>query len=247
MSVTVKVAAFAVLLRLLDTALDPSRADVAGLLAVLAALTLVVGNVMAVVQDNVKRLLAYSSVAHAGYALLGLVAGTQEGQAAVLFYLVAYVFMNLGAFTVIVALARDGQDLDRVSDFAGLARTRPGLAALMALFMVSLAGIPPTAGFFAKFTIFAAAVQAGWVWLTVLAVLTSVVSVYYYLRLPVMMYMREPSEDAPRSEASSGETLVLIVCGAGVIFLGIFPSHAPGILSFLRTIEWARDSVALLF
>ncbi len=247
MSVTVKVAAFAALLRLLDAAVDPSRVDLSQLLWGLAALTLVVGNVMAVVQENVKRLLAYSSIAHAGYVLLGLVAGSDEGQAAVLFYLLAYVFMNLGAFTVIVALARDGQDLDRVSDFAGLARTRPGLAALMTLFMVSLAGIPPTVGFFAKFYIFSAAVGSGYVWLTVIAVLTSVVSVYYYLRLPVMMYMQEPAEEAPRAETSSGETLVLGVCAVGVIFFGIFPNHAPGIFSGIRALQWARESVALLY
>jgi NADH-quinone oxidoreductase subunit N len=247
MSVTVKAAAFVVLLRLLEVALGPGRETLQPVLATLAALTLVVGNLMAVIQQNVKRLLAWSSIAHAGYALLGLVAGSREGQSAVLFYLAAYAFTNLGAFGVVVALARDGRDLDRVSDFAGLARHRPGLAALMTLFLVSLAGIPGTAGFIAKFTVFAAAVHAGYVELTVLAVLTSVVSVYYYLRLPVVMYMQEPGAEAPRAESSTGELLVLGVCGVAVVLLGIFPGRTPLWLGGLRTLEWARDSVALLF
>jgi NADH-quinone oxidoreductase subunit N len=238
MSVTVKVAAFAALLRLLESL----ASDVSALLAALAALTLVVGNVMAIVQQNVKRLLAYSSVAHAGYALLGLVAASDEGQAALLFYLLAYVFMNLGAFAVIVTLARDGQDLDRMTDFAGLARTRPVLAALMTLFMISLAGIPGTVGFMAKFMIFAAAVHAGWVGLVVLAVVTSVISVYYYLRLPVLMYMSEPAEAPSRAdEVSTGESLVLGACAVAVVLFGIFPN------SWLPSLDWARASVATLF
>jgi NADH-quinone oxidoreductase subunit N len=174
--------------------------------------------------------------------MLGLVAASDEGHAALLFYLLAYVFMNLGAFAVIVSLARDGQDLDRMTDFAGLARTRPALAALMTLFMISLAGIPGTVGFMAKFTIFAAAVQAGHVGIVILAVLTSVVSVYYYLRLPVLMYMNEPAEATGRGdEVSTGEGLVLGVSGAAVVLLGIFPNH------WLPSLDWARASVAMLF
>jgi len=241
MSVTVKVAAFAALLRLLEVAVGPSG-DLSELLSVLAAATLIVGNVMAVVQQNVKRLLAYSSVAHAGYAMLGLVAASDEGHAALLFYLLAYVFMNLGAFAVVVSLARDGEDFDRMTDFAGMAKRRPGLAALMTLFMISLAGIPGTVGFMAKFTIFAAAVQAGHVGLVILAVLTSVVSVYYYLRLPVLMYMNEPAEATKRGgEVSTGESLVLGVSAAAVVLFGIFPNH------WLPSLDWARASVAMLF
>ncbi len=241
MSVTVKVAAFVALLRFLEVAVGPSP-DLSPLLWTLAAATLVVGNVMAIVQQNVKRLLAYSSVAHAGYAMLGLVAASDEGHAALLFYLLAYVFMNLGAFAVIVALARDGQDFDRMTDFAGLARTRPVLAALMTLFMISLAGIPGTVGFIAKFTVFAAAVRAGYVGLTILAVLTSVVSFYYYLRLPVLMYMNEPAEAQARAaEVGTGESVVLVVSAAAVVLLGIFPNH------WLPGIDWARASVAMLF
>jgi NADH-quinone oxidoreductase subunit N len=207
----------------------------------LAALTMIVGNVMAVIQENVKRLLAYSSVAHAGFLLMGLVAGTQTGLSAMLFYLVAYLFTNLGAFGVIVALANRGQDADRVEDFAGLARTRPALAALMTLFMISLAGIPGTAGFIAKLQVFLAAVREGYVGLTIIAVLTSLVSVYYYLRLPVVMYMREPGAELPRLRLHSAEGLVLAVCAIAVIALGLFPGGEP-----LHAIDWARQGAAVL-
>jgi NADH-quinone oxidoreductase subunit N len=241
MSVTVKTAAFAALLRMLALAFGPLGDAFQDVLWVLAALTVAVGNVMALIQDNVKRLLAYSSIAHAGYILIGFVAGTSDGYIAVLFYLIVYTFMNLGAFGVVVALAQHGQDCERVESFAGLARRRPGLAALMALFMISLAGIPGTAGFIAKFTIFAAAVKADVIWLTILGVLMSVVSVYYYLRIPVLMYMREPGEESPRMEISSGEALVLGLCALAILWLGILPNGG----SF-PLVDWARQSVGLL-
>jgi NADH-quinone oxidoreductase subunit N len=196
----------------------------------------------------VKRLLAYSSIGHAGYLLVGFVAGTPDGYAAVVFYLISYTFMNLGAFAVVVALARNGHDCDRVGAFAGLARVRPGLAALMTLFLLALAGIPPTVGFFAKFSIFLAAVNAGQVPLAILGVLMSVVSVYYYLRIPVLMYMRDPGEEGVRMETSTGEMLVLGVCAVAVLFLGIFPNEgALPLLGPLPVMDWARQSVQLLF
>jgi NADH-quinone oxidoreductase subunit N len=202
---------------------------------------------MAVIQDNVKRMLAYSSIAHAGYLLIGFVAATEQAYSALMFYLVVYVFMNLGAFAVIVVLANRGQDSDRIGDFAGLAESRPGLAALMTLFMLALAGIPGTGGFMAKFTLFAAAVDAGHVNITIIAVLASLVSVFYYLRLPVAMYMSEPGEEKPRQELSSGEWAVLAICGVAVLLLGIFPNNEPSdFFSWLRAIDWSRESVALL-
>jgi NADH-quinone oxidoreductase subunit N len=146
MSVTVKIAAFAALLRVLALSFEPLGDLLTNVLWALAALTVVVGNLMAIIQDNVKRLLAYSSIAHAGYLLIGFVPGTVEGYSAVVFYLICYLFMNLGAFAVVVALAHHGQDCERVQSFAGLAKSRPALAALMTLFMLSLAGIPGTAG-----------------------------------------------------------------------------------------------------
>jgi NADH-quinone oxidoreductase subunit N len=247
MSITVKVVAFLALMRFVVEAIGPaaSTASLSDLFWGLAAITMIVGNVMAVIQDNVKRMLAYSSISHAGYVLIGFATATPEAYAAVLFYLVAYIFMTLGAFSVVVALAHRGKDCDRFDDFAGLARSRPGLAALMTLFMLSLAGIPPTGGFYGKFVLFGAAVKAGNVGLTILAVLTSVVSVYYYLRLPVVMYMREGTAEAPRADTSLGEILVLAACAIGILLLGIFP-NSPQLSSF-RVFDWARTSVAMLF
>jgi NADH-quinone oxidoreductase subunit N len=246
MSVTVKTAAFVALLRVLTGAFPAGGAEgLQPLLWTLAALTMVVGNVMAVIQDNLKRLLAYSSIAHAGYLLIGLVTATADAHAALLFYLLAYVFSNLGAFAVVIALADRGQDTDRIEQLAGLGERRPVLAALMTLFMVSLAGIPGTVGFMAKFHLFLAAVRGGQVVLTVVAVLTSVIGVYYYLRVPVMMYMREPSSATLRREISSGEAAVLLVCAVAVLLLGIFPNQPPE-LSWIRALDWTRESVALL-
>jgi NADH-quinone oxidoreductase subunit N len=241
MSVTVKVAAFAGLMRIVVEAFDGGGVGLRDVLWWLAAATMIVGNVMAVIQENVKRLLAYSSVAHAGYLLMGLVAGTQAGWAAMLFYLLAYLFTNLGAFAVVIALAHRGQDADRIEDFTGLARTRPALAALMTLFLVSLAGIPGTAGFIGKLQVFLAAVREGYVGLTIIAVLTSLVSFYYYLRLPVVMYMREPGAELPRLRLHSAEGLVLVICAVAVIALGLFPSGGP-----LEAIDWTRESAAVL-
>jgi NADH-quinone oxidoreductase subunit N len=249
MAVTVKVAAFATLLRFVAAGVTSSPERLDDVLWALAVATMIVGNVTAVVQDDVKRMLAYSSIAHAGYVLVGFVAGGAQGFAAVLFYLFAYLFMTLGAFGVMVALTARGRDWDKIDDWAGLARRRPGLAALMTLFMLSLAGIPGTVGFVAKFGVILAAVKAGHVWLAIVAVLTSVVSVYYYLRLPVWMYMREPGELAPRSHLDTSEGAVLWVCAFAVVFFGIFPNAGPDWLPLLRDLaplSWVRDSAALL-
>ncbi|HME68575.1 MAG TPA: NADH-quinone oxidoreductase subunit N [Myxococcota bacterium] len=247
MSVTVKTTAFLALMRFVVEALGPaaSTANLSGLFWGLAAITMIVGNLMGVIQVNVKRMLAYSSIAHAGYLLIGFATATPEAYTAVLFYLVVYVFMTLGAFSVMVALAHRGKDCDRFEEFAGLARSRPGLAALMTLFMIALAGIPPTGGFYAKFALFGAAVKAGNVGLTILAVLTSLVSVYYYLRLPVVMYMREAGTEAPRADTSLGELVVLATCAVAIVFLGLLPNSPE--LSAIRVFDWARTSVAMLF
>jgi NADH-quinone oxidoreductase subunit N len=245
MSVTVKAAAFAGLMRIVSVAFGGAE-SLRDVLWWLAAATMVVGNVMAVIQENVKRLLAYSSVAHAGYLSMGLVAGTTAGSAAMLFYLVAYLFMNLGAFAVLIALTNRGQELDRLEDFSGLAKSRPALAALMTLFLVSLAGIPGTAGFIGKWLVFLAAVREGYVGLAIIAVLTSLVSVYYYLRLPVVMYMREPGVELPRMRLHSAEGVVLAVCAIAVIALGLFPGEGPLFLSWVHAVDWTRESAAVL-
>lgn len=250
MATTVKVAAFAALLRLLVQAFGPVTASLVDLFWILAVLTILVGNVMALIQNNLKRLLAYSSIAHAGYLLIGFATGSVEGYAAVLFYLLVYVFTNVGAFAVLVALTQDRRDCDSFDDLAGLARQRPGLAALLTLFALSLAGIPGTAGFFAKFFLFKAAVGSGQTVLALVGVLGSVISVYYYLRLPVVMYFGDasPAVASPqRRELSTGEALVLVLCCAVVLLFGFFPSNAPGFLAGLRPLEWARSGVAMLF
>jgi NADH-quinone oxidoreductase subunit N len=244
MSVAVKAAAFAALARFVAVALGPNMSTLHDVFWVLAALSMVVGNVMAVIQDNVKRMLAYSSIAHAGYMLVGIAAGSETGYTAVVFYLIVYTFMNLGAFGVVVTLANRGVDFDRIDSFAGLARSRPGLAAMMTIFMLSLAGVPGTAGFIAKFNIFFAAAGSGMIGLAILVVLTSVVSVFYYLRIPIAMYMREPAGEPPRRRIDSAEALALFFCALAVLFFGIFPNE--GILP-LPLLDWAGASTAGLF
>jgi NADH-quinone oxidoreductase subunit N len=251
MSVTVKAAAFVALVRLAQATFGPLAGPLTDVLWVLAASTMIVGNLMAVIQDNVKRMLAYSSVAHAGYLLLGIVAGTAAGYQAVLFYLLAYVFLNLGAFGVVIALTHRGQDADRFEEYAGLAKRRPALAALLTLFMVGLAGIPGTAGFMAKYGVFMAAVQSDasprMITLVVIAALTSVVSVFYYLRLPRLMYMSEPGEAAGRLRLATGEWAALAICAVAVIVLGVLPNNGPDdLLSFVRAFDWTRESIAAL-
>jgi NADH-quinone oxidoreductase subunit N len=225
MSAGVKAAAFGALLRVFGTAL-PALADAwRPILAVLAIVTMVVGNLAALAQGNVKRMLAYSSVAHAGYVLTALVAAPGLAGEAVLFYLVAYAAVNLGAFGVMAALCRDGREPLSVGDFAGLAERRPALAAAFTVFLVSLTGIPVTAGFVGKFYLFNAAVAAGWVSLALVGVLMSVVSAYYYLRVVVAMYMREPSssEDAWAS-VSPASALALAASAAVTLLLGVWPA-----------------------
>jgi NADH-quinone oxidoreductase subunit N len=235
MSVCVKIAAFVTLLRFLGLALPGVSEPLRTVLAVLAAATMVVGNVMAVIQPNLKRMLAYSSIAHAGYALVALATASPEGYSALLFHLLVYLFMNIGAFGLIVAVAHGGRDSDRIDDFAGLARTKPGLAFLMTLFMLSLAGIPGTAGFMAKFYLFRAAVNADLVPLAILGMMTSVVSVFYYLRVPVVMYMREGNGDEPR-EADAMVATTLVLCAAVVLWLGLLPNADP-IFGTLRVLD----------
>jgi NADH-quinone oxidoreductase subunit N len=226
LAITVKTAGFVALLRFLVLALPEIGDRVSTLLQVLAALTMLVGNVMAVIQNNVKRLLAYSSIAHTGYMLVAFATGTPEAWTAVLFYLFVYVFMTLGVFSVVASLSQGGREWRSVDDFSGLASRRPALAALMTLFLLSLAGIPGTAGFMAKFYLFVAAVNADQIFLVLILVATSLVSVFYYLRLPIAMYMREP-RDEPVAETSSNELVVLTVCAAALLYFGFFSQGDP--------------------
>jgi NADH-quinone oxidoreductase subunit N len=224
MAAGVKAAAFGALLRVFGYAL-PSLADHwQPLVAVLAAITMVVGNLAALAQRNLKRMLAYSSVAHAGYLLTALVAAPGLAAEAMLFYLVAYAAVNLGAFGVISALSRGGREPIGGQDLAGLSERRPALAAALTVFLVSLTGIPVTAGFVGKFYLFNAAVAAGWVWLAIVGVLMSVVSAYYYLRVVVAMYMTEPTGEDGWAPVSPASAFALAVSAAVALVLGVWPA-----------------------
>jgi len=218
-----KAAAFAALLRVLLTALHGAPIDWTMLLWVLAAISMTLGNVVALAQQNLKRMLAYSSIAHVGYMLVGVVAGGTLGNGSVLFYLLVYTFTTAGAFGAILLLERSGQEAVKLEDFGGLAARHPLLAVALSVFLLSLTGIPPFAGFVGKFYLFGAAVKAGYVWLAVIGVLNSAAAAYYYLRLIVYMYMREP-EGAPTVLAPSlSGSLALVVALWGVVQLGVAP------------------------
>ncbi|MEK7700786.1 MAG: NADH-quinone oxidoreductase subunit N [candidate division NC10 bacterium] len=219
-----KAAAFAALIRVLLVALRGAQADWTALLWGVAALTMTVGNVAAIAQSNLKRMLAYSSIAHAGYMLVGLVAGGISGAGAVLFYLLTYTFTTAGAFGVITLCERGRAEAVEVGDYAGLARRHPALAATLSLCLLSLIGIPPLAGFVGKFYLFGAAVRAGYVWLAVIAVLNSAIAAYYYLRVVVYMYMREPEGAAASSVPSFAGGLALAIALVGVVLLGVVPA-----------------------
>jgi NADH-quinone oxidoreductase subunit N len=238
MSTAVKAAAFAAFARVFLTALEPFRSEWLPILTVIAGLTMVVGTVVGVAQTSVKRMLAYSSIAHAGYLLVGLLAASTAGKAAILFYVVAYAVTNLGAFGVLAALSTNDRPHDDVRDFAGLWSERPGMAALLTVFLLSLGGFPPTVGFVAKWAVFGAAVQQGMISLAVLGVLTSVISVFFYLRIVVMMYMTDEKapghRPAPPKVALAGMVIALLA----VFYLGVMPGD------LLRI---AQDSVELFF
>jgi NADH-quinone oxidoreductase subunit N len=229
MSAAVKAAGIAALLRVFTSAfggdvLPDGRMGWASLLSIAAAATMTLGNVVALRQENVKRLLAYSSIAHVGYMLMGLVAGGAPGAGAILFYLLAYTFTTVGAFGMIGLCARAGEEAVEVGDYAGLARRHPVLAATLALFLLSLVGIPPLAGFVSKFYLFGSAVRAGYVWLTVIAVLNSAVAAYYYLRVIIYMYMREPDGEPVAVSPSLAGGLALALALVGIVVLGLMPA-----------------------
>lgn len=226
LSVASKAASFAVFLRVFGEVFGGFRDEWTGLVTVLAVATMALGNVVALVQTNVKRMLAYSSIAHAGYALIGLIAGGFQGAFSLMLYLLIYAFMNLGAFGVVTMLRRGGLEGDQLEDFAGLSRRNPLGAFTMLVFMFALAGIPPTAGFIGKFYIFMAAVEAGMVWLAVVAVIFAAISAYFYIRVVMVMYMREPEggqAGAPAMISAPAASMALAIAVIAVIALGVFP------------------------
>jgi len=232
MSTAPKAAVFAVLLRIMFEAHAPGRL---GLIWVVAALSMTLGNVGALVQQNVKRLLAYSSIAHAGYLLVAFAALPGNGIPAAMFYTASYAAMNVGAFAVVSHFAGTGERRVTLADYAGLGRRSTLLAAALTVFLLSLIGIPMTSGFFAKFYVFSAALQANLVGLTIVGVLNSAVGAYYYLRIIVMMYMREAQDDTPVAPASAALSTALAISAAATLYLGILPG---------RVLEYASRSAA---
>ena len=223
MSTGGKAAAFAAFLVIFAPKLTLLSFEVREILAAIAALSMIAGGLFAIAQSNIKRMLAYSSVAHAGYILTGIVAANSYGSSGVLFYLAAYTVMNIGAFGVVAILETKEGGFLTFDDYAGLSARKPFLAGLMALFMFSLAGIPPFAGFFGKYYVFVGAIEGGFTWLAIVGVLMSVVSAYYYLRLVVMMYFRsgEGTVDQPVARLALG---ALVLSAIAIIWMGLFPS-----------------------
>jgi NADH-quinone oxidoreductase subunit N len=240
LSVGPKLGAFALLVRLFVDGLGGLRADWLAVMAILAVLTMTGGNIVALVQVNVKRMLAYSSIAHTGYIMAGLAAFAaasspdvqRQGIEAVLFYTLGYGVMNIAAFAVVGMLQRDPGRFGGLSSFAGLAGRSPGLAAAMAILLLSLTGIPPTVGFFAKLYILLATVDAGLAWLAVLIALNAALAAFYYLRVVVYMYMREPEDEPATVDRHPFSSLALVLSVAGVLLLGLFPEP---VLSLVRT------------
>src|SRR5262245_59903802 len=233
MSVGPKAAGFAVLLRVFLTAFPSIQERWSSAIWLIAALTMVIGNVIALVQPNIKRMLAYSSIAHAGYVAVAFAAASERGVSAAMFYLLAYSVMNLGAFAIVTVLSRSEEKMVNLSDYAGLGAKRPGLAAALSLFLLSLAGMPGTAGFAGKFFIFRAAVESRLVWLAIIGVLTTVVSFYYYLYVIVQMYMREPNDEFSDVRLHGSLKFALIISAAGTLYLGLLPT---------RVLDWTATA-----
>jgi NADH-quinone oxidoreductase subunit N len=259
MATAVKAGAFGIFIKLLSVAFTPilahsgqpefqSTVNLAALAAYwkpllwwLALITMFVGNLVAVSQRNVKRMLAYSSIAHAGYMVLGILAANDEGRMGVLFYLFAYTLMNMGAFGVLYIL--DGQEgkAQTLEDYQGLGFKYPTLSFLMSLFLVSMAGLPPTAGFIGKFYLFAAAIKEGYLVLAALGILTCVIGVYYYLRVIWMLYMVEPSRNVVAGRVGVISMIALIAAALGIMYFGILPD------GLAQVANVAQQSLAMVF
>lgn len=231
MATATKVAGFAAVLRVFLFGLQPLLPEWQPIMAIIAALTMILGNVAALAQNNVKRMLAYSSIAHAGYVLVGVAAGSEAGASGVLFYLAAYAFTTLAAFAVMSAVGSGSEENQTFDAYAGLGRRKPLLGIVMAVSMFSLIGIPPTAGFVGKYFLFGAAVASGLTWLAVVGVLTSVVSAYFYLRLVMTMFMREPEMAAEPIVNNAPRSLATAISVAAVFVFGVLPAPLLGLIT----------------
>ncbi|MBU1664786.1 MAG: NADH-quinone oxidoreductase subunit NuoN [Gammaproteobacteria bacterium] len=218
-----KLAAFAFTMRILVDGLQPAVAEWQGMLAVMAVLSLAIGNLAAIMQTNIKRMLAYSTISHMGFLLLGILSGTFAGYAVSMFYAIVYVLMSLGAFGLVVYLSQNGHEAENLDDFKGLNQRQPWLAALMAMLMFSMAGLPPFVGFYAKLSVLQALVGAGWLWLALVAVLFSLIGAYYYLRVVKILYFDTPHADAPILSGQADSRALLSINGLAVLLLGLAP------------------------
>jgi NADH-quinone oxidoreductase subunit N len=223
-----KLAAFGFVMRLLVDGLGEMVADWQGMLVILSVASMAIGNVVAIVQSNIKRMLAYSTISHMGFVLLGFIAAGEDGYSSSLFYIAAYVLMTLGAFGIIMILAREGFESENISDFKGLNQRNPWLALIMMFLMLSMAGIPPMIGFYAKLSVLQAVLSAGYIWLTVVAVMLSLIGAFYYLRIIKFMYFDAPESDMPILPGMDIKVLISIN-GLAVIMLGIFPQTLMGL------------------
>ena len=237
MAAATKVAGFGALVRVLDVSFQPLSWDWRPLVWVVAALSIVLGSILAIAQTDVKRMLAYSSISHAGFILTGLTASSQDGIRAALFYMVAYAAMTLGSFGVVMLVSARGEEQTSLASYAGLGRRQPLLAAMMALFLLSLAGIPPTAGFIAKVAVFGAAIRAGYWPLALIGVLASVAAAYFYLRVIVLMYMQEPQGDQEQDD-SLLPRVALGIPAFVTLLLGVFPQTVLRFLDTASVLRW---------
>jgi len=239
MATASKSASFIALMVVLSKMIPAETAEWGEIIEVIAIITMILGNLIALVQDNIKRMLAYSSIAHAGYLLVGLAAGTPEGYSAVLFYLLAYTIMNVGAFGVVAYYERQqGLDFTDVNNYAGLGFKRPLMGVLLSFFLFSLAGIPPFVGFIGKYLVFAAAIDAGFIALAIVGVLASAASVYYYLRPMVYMYFREPHKDVPLVQSGLLFRSTLVVLAIMTVYFGVAFGDLHNLLSSYYTNDW---------
>ena len=223
LAVASKAASFAILVRIFYQGLAPLVIDWQIVVAAVASLSMIWGNIAALTQTNVKRMLAYSSIAHAGYILMGVLAASETGLWALMFYLLAYSFFTLGAFGTVVLLERREYAGETLSDYAGLARRAPFLAACMLIFLLALTGLPPTGGFLGKVYLFAAAVEAGWTWVALIGVLTSAISLYYYMAVVVQMYFKDAEETSPIPLRAPGLVAAIGFCAVVTVILGLLP------------------------
>jgi NADH-quinone oxidoreductase subunit N len=222
-----KIAAFAMVMRLLVEGLGDMHDQWQDILIVMSVLSMAVGNVIAIAQANIKRMLAYSTISHVGFLLLGILAGSQAGYSSSMFYAIVYALMGMGGFGMIILLSRAGFEADKLSDFKGLSQRSPWFAFIMMILMFSMAGVPPTIGFYAKFAVLQAVVGAGLTWLAVVAVIFSIIGVFYYLRIVKLMYFDKP-EDTQPIESNMDMKLVLSANGLGILFLGLAPAGLMG-------------------